>query len=193
MGSLGTKGFLRAETALSGRGRRGKGHPGSGLLTLRGQLAGGALLVSCLLLFPVFPCSSPQTFRLGVRVCPGPSLLPPTFLINQQRRICSRSVGFRKCCTVGPEPPAAAQDSDLQTVRLQPEVDGQQGGCSLKTRICAHGGAGLGGVSGCLGRCLSSFQNQPQRGCLFTCVLFVCVCWCKSVMGQGAFPDLPQK
>ena len=114
-------------------------------------------------------------------------------MINQQRRICSRSVGFRKCCTVGPEPAAAAQDSDLQTVRLQPEVDGQQGGCSLKTRICAHGGAGLGkGL-----RVPLAGASSPSRTSLSVAVfspvfsLFVSVG--VKATGQGAFSDLPQK
>ena len=107
--------------------------------------------------------------------------------------MCSRFVGFRKCCTLGPEPTVAARNSDLQIVRLQPEADGRRGGHSLKTRVCADGGMGSGrGL-----RMPLAGASRPSRTSLsvavFSPVFSLFVSLGVKATGQGAFSDLPQK
>lgn len=67
------------ETA-PGRGRRGKGIRRKWSADIARSVGRGALLVSCLSAFSHVSLLISQTFRLGVRVCPGPLSPAPSFL-----------------------------------------------------------------------------------------------------------------
>lgn len=138
-----------------------------------------------------------------MRVCPGPLSSAPNFLDKPTKKnmlqvwdlksAALKKKKERKCCPVGPEPTAAARDSDLQTARLQPEADGRRGGCLLETRICTGGGAGLGrGL-----RMPLAGASRPSRTNLsvavFSPVFSLFVSIGVKATGQGAFSDLPQK